>query len=279
MPEPTRPVHLYRDYVAGRSMARRVRDLARDAAVFALALGRSMGTGNGQIRFPYYHHVLDDERVGFARQLDYLRRFGEFIDLDTAVAMLESGTAIAGTYFCVTFDDGFKNCRTNGLPILAEKRVPAAFFLATRYVGTRSETDWDVLRGFYGGGGPVVEFLDWDDCRAMIAASMTIGSHTVNHVRLADLDEEEAASEFTESKHVIEAETGQACVHFCCPWGRPGVHFDAKRDPGLARSVGYRSFLTTVRGGNAAGDSPMAVRRDHLLAGWGTHQLRYFLGG
>jgi len=279
MPEPTRPVYLYGEYVANQPMARRVRDLARDATVFALALGRSIGTGNGQIRFPFYHHVFDDERSGFIRQLDYMRRYGEFIDLGSAVEMLESGKPIDGTYFCVTFDDGFKNCRTNGLAILVEKDVPAAFFLATRYIGTRPETDWDVLRGFYGGGGPVVELLDWDDCRTMIAAGMTIGSHTVNHVRLVDLDDEEAAKEFAGSKRAIEAETDQACVHFCCPWGRPGVHFDTERDPELARRAGYRSFLTTVRGGNSAGDSPMAVRHDHLLAGWGTYQLRYFLGG
>jgi len=157
--------------------------------------------------------------------------------------------------------------------------VPAAFFLATRYIGTRPETDGEVLRGFYGDGGPVVEFLDWDDCRAMIAAGMTIGSHTVNHVRLASLDDGAAAAEFADSKRDIEAETGQTCAHFCCPWGRPGLHFDPGRDPDLARRAGYRSFLTTVRGGNRAGHSPMAVRRDHLLAGWGTHQLRYFLGG
>lgn len=277
MAEPARPVTLYREYVASRSAARRLRDRARDAAVLALSLGRTPGRGGGEIRFPFYHHVFDDERAGFTRQLDYMRRFGEFLDLDSAAALLASGDTIDGTYFCVTFDDGFRSCRTNALPILAEKGVPAAFFLPTRYIGTRVETDWEVLLGFYGGAGPVVEFLDWDDCRVLAGAGMTIGSHTVGHVRLSDLDGDAASAEFTESKRVIEAETGHPCVHFCCPWGRPGVHFDPDRDPDLARRAGYRSFLTTVRGGNRAGDSPCAIRRDHLLAGWGTYQLRYFL--
>jgi len=65
------PVRTYRDFAAGQSALARVRELARDAAIRLLSVGRSLDKDNW-IRFPYYHHVFDDERDGFARQLKYM---------------------------------------------------------------------------------------------------------------------------------------------------------------------------------------------------------------
>ncbi len=270
------PVRTYRDFIAGQSVTEKMRGLARDAAIRVLSIGRTLGNGNGWIRFPYYHHVFDDERGGFARQLDTMASLGDFIELDDAVAMLESGGPITGRYFCISFDDGFKNWITNAVPILLEKKAPAAFFVVTGYIGTSPERDRDKLLRFYDGGGLLMEFLDWDDCRAMNDAGMTIGSHTINHVHLAELDDDAASAEITGSKETIETELGRACDHFCCPFGREGIDYDASSHPDLVRRVGYRSFLTGHRGAMVQGGSSMSIRRDHLLCGWGNHQLKYF---
>jgi len=87
--------------------------------------------------FPLYHFIVDDERRGFDAHLRYMRRHGDFISMDNAVDALKNPGGIGGRYFCVTFDDGVKNCVTNALPILVERRAPAAFFIATEYVGLR----------------------------------------------------------------------------------------------------------------------------------------------
>ena len=91
---------------------------------------------------------MDDERRGFDAHLRYMSRHGDFISMDDAVQALVNPAGIGGRYFCVTFDDGVKNCVTNALPILVERRVPAAFFIATDYVGLRLETDWERIRPF-----------------------------------------------------------------------------------------------------------------------------------
>ena len=277
MSTPIKPVHRYKDFVSHYPPARRLRDRVRDGAVFALSLGSSLGRTSDWIAFPYYHHVFEDERRGFARQLDYMRRFGEFIGLDDAVDLLESGDPVDGRYFCVTFDDGFKNCLTNAMPIMVARGAPGAFFLATRYIGTDSETDRDLLLRFFDSGRTLVEFLGWEDCRRMADAGMTIGSHTISHARLATLSDGDAESEMVQSKQTIEAELGRPCIHFCSPFGQPDADFLPGRDPDLARRAGYRSFLMTQRGVMRQGDSPMLIRRDHVLANWGSHQLRYFL--
>ena len=66
----------YRDFIAGQTLLDRVRGIARNAAILALSTamsaGRSPDKDEGWIRFPFYHHVFDDERRGFTRQLEFL---------------------------------------------------------------------------------------------------------------------------------------------------------------------------------------------------------------
>ena len=273
---PSGPVIRYRDFISNRGPAGRLRALARDSAVWALSYAPASAARREWVRFPFYHHVFDDERRGLARHLEYMAGQGDFVSIDEALAMLSSGDPLGGRYFCLTFDDGYKNNAVNALPILAEKGVPAAFFLATSYIGTDPGRDRERLLGFIGDGETLVEFMDWDDCRALAGAGMTIGSHTMNHVRLIDLEPDLVAVELQNSKRLIEEKLGRPCLHFCCPWGRPGQDFLPERDPGIAAAQGYRSFLTTVRGATGPGADPMGIRRDHLLANWSPRQLRYF---
>ncbi|MBL6959259.1 MAG: polysaccharide deacetylase family protein [Rhodospirillales bacterium] len=268
------PIRTYRDFVAGQSALARAREFARGAAIRVLSAGRSPDKEG--IRFPYYHHVFDDERDGFARQLKTMASMGDFISLDDAVAMLDGGDAIDGRYFCITFDDGFRNWATNAVPLLLDAGTTAAFFIVTGFIGTSLEADRDKLLGFYDQGDLLMEFLSWDDCRAMVEAGMTIGSHTMNHVHLADLDDDSAEAEMKGSKDAIEAELGRPCDHFCCPFGREGIDFLRTSHPGMAEKAGYKSFLTGRRGAMRRGASAMMIRRDHMLAGWGDYQLKYF---
>jgi hypothetical protein len=273
---PSHPVTRYRDFISNSGPAGRLRTMARDGAVWALSFAAPVAAGSEWIRFPFYHHVFDDERRGFASHLEFMAGMGDFVSIDEALAMLNSGDSLSGRYFCVTFDDGFKNNAVNALPILAEKNVPAAFFLAAGYIGTDPGRDRDKLLGFFDGGETLMEFMDWDDCRRLSEAGMTVGSHTMTHARLIDLDGDAVAVEMRSSKEVIEEKLGRPCRDFCCPWGRPGEDFLPARDPAMAAAQGYRSFLTTARGAMVPGADPMAIRRDHLLANWSNRQLRYF---
>lgn len=264
--------------MADESAAQRLRNAARACVIAGLSATRSPTRGSGWIRFPYYHHVFDDERAGFERQLRYFRNIGEIIGIDDAVAMMTGGTPIDGRYLCITFDDGFKNWIENAVPILVGQQAVAAFFVATGYIGTDVERDLERLLAFYDNDGRLMEFLNWDDCRAMTEAGMTIGSHSEGHVHLKDLSDDAVMGELTRSRSIIERETGKPCLHFCCPFGREGIDYDRDRHPEMAAAAGYVSFLTGHRGDNRAGTSPFDIHRDHLLANWGNYQLRYFLG-
>jgi peptidoglycan/xylan/chitin deacetylase (PgdA/CDA1 family) len=258
-----------------------LRETVRTSVLFGLSLLTSPRKGSGWLRFPYYHHVFDDERRGFERQLRHMRDWGDFVPLDEAADIIGEDRALTERLFCISFDDGFKNCLTNALPILKALDCPAAFFIQTDPIGLDPERHSDQLNSFYrhaGYPGPV-ELLNWENCRAMLTAGMTIGSHTISHANLGSLDESAALEELTGSKAVIERKLGIRCHHFACPWGIPGVHFRIDRDPGLAIRAGYTTFLINARGLNRPGDNPLCIRRDHLLANWPDHQLRYLMRG
>lgn len=260
------------------SLRDRVRRGARNAAIRVLSLGHSIPKTGNWIRFPYYHHIFDDERRGFQEHLRYLRRFGDFISMDDAAAYLQTTTPPAGRYFCVTFDDGLKNSLTNATPILLDSRAVAAFFVPTGFVGTSVERDSDMLAGFYQRLiSPPVEMMSWDDCRRLVDAGMTVGSHGVSHTRLKELSAEDVERELLDSKIAVEKNLGIECRHFCPPFGMPVLDFEPAREPQIAKRVGYQTFLTTRRGSVNRRPSPFNIERDLVVAAWPTWQLRFFM--
>jgi len=252
---------------------------ARRLALSASGFFHHPPSGKDWILFPFYHWVLDDEQKAFARQLRWLGGYGDFLSLDDAVAAMAAPEGIKGRYFCLTFDDGFRNWATNALPVLKQAGVPATFFVPSRYIGLDLDTDWDEIAPFYQRSWAkyrrYFEFLTWDDCREMVREGFTVGSHTHSHVRLASLPLPEAEREMADSKRSIEEKLHVPCRHFCCPWGRPGADYDPQVHPEMARRVGYASFLTTVEGPNYSGQSPFAVRRNDVSPDQGRFLFRW----
>lgn len=75
-------------------------------------------------------HVLIDR---FRRQLDLLRR-RRVVALGELLEALRSGADTRGM-LAITFDDGYLDNFTCAAPVLADYRMPAAFFLATGFIG------------------------------------------------------------------------------------------------------------------------------------------------
>lgn len=255
----------------------RIRTAVRDAAIFFLSALAKLDSSQECIRILHYHHVFDDERIGFSRHLKYLKNHGDFISLNNAVDIFAKRQKINGRYFCISFDDGLKSCITNALPILVENKCQAAFFISTDYIGHGIVKDPNIVKKFLSSATSIhpvsLEFLNWDDCRKLLRAGMIIGSHTCSHAPFSNLNNDQVRSELTKSKQKIEKELGTSCYHFACPRG----DFKVEIDPIIAKEVGYRSFSTGERGPNSDMTNPFSIRRDHMIAKWGNYQLRYFL--
>ncbi len=248
-----------------RALRRRLRDVAllRRAAIPVLAMLRPADTLADWVAFPMYHRFRARDRGNFQAQLRFMRSQADFITLDDAVALL-SQPRLSGRHICITFDDGWRGPWDHAWPILAEQNIPAAFFVVPGWID----------QGSMENGQGVVS---WNECRQLAEAGGTIGSHTMTHARLAQLDAPAAKAQLTASRQRIEAELGRPCRHFACPWGQPIEDYLPDRDPTTAREAGYHSFLTTVRHRAQTGTSPWTIPRLRLEPNWNPTELRYAL--
>jgi len=101
--------------------------------------------------------------------------------------------------------------------------------------------------------------LTWEDIEKNCDGDLTIGSHTVDHIRLDRVDKSVALDQLQRSKRDIELHTGKPCEAICYPNGNV-----AEEVVDLARSCGYTVGLTCVSGLNRIGCNLMTLCRIHL---------------
>jgi len=258
----------YSDLVRKYNWKRQIRTGLRDIAIFIMSASANVNSSKEWLRVLFYHHIFDDERKDFERQLKFLKNHADFISMDNAVEIFENKLKVDGRYFCLTFDDGLKNCVTNALPILLEYKCPTIFYIPANIIQNITPQIPYMEN---------IEYLTLDDCKKLIDNGMAIGSHTVNHTPLIDLNESEVRSELLDSKKIIETKLQIECKHFAPPWGKPNKHFNLETVTKLTKEIRYKSLVTTERGLNFRGADPFNIKRDHIIASWKDYQLRYFL--
>ena len=228
------------------------RDRLAVAILRSLGAIRRLDNDQSQIFYLLYHDIPHRHLAAFRSGLAALSGTGRFLSWDEALSMLSGASPTSGPHFCLTFDDGHKSWVEVVLPVLTELAIPATFFVTTSWVGEQA--------------GPAA--LSWSDCDQLAAANMTIGSHTVTHRALADLDERTARGELRDSKRELEDRLGRDIVDLGAPYGKPGITYLPERDVDLAIEEGYRSFVSTVPGAMRPGDSPYQIRRLSIRPSW-----------
>jgi peptidoglycan/xylan/chitin deacetylase (PgdA/CDA1 family) len=98
---------------------------------------------------PEHRHALRNygrkhlDRQRFELVLDELLARGAPVSMDDIVAARSGSKRLPARAFAVTFDDGFRNNLAVAAPILSARRVPATFYVTSRFVteDARSWTD------------------------------------------------------------------------------------------------------------------------------------------
>jgi peptidoglycan/xylan/chitin deacetylase (PgdA/CDA1 family) len=98
--------------------------------------------------------------------------------------------------------------------------------------------------------------MTWEQLRAMAARGHEVGSHSMTHQLLPQLDDAALAYEVAESRRVLEAKLGCRVETFCYPNGDADARVvQAVQDAGYARG------LSTRWGSNEPGASPYQLSR------------------
>jgi peptidoglycan/xylan/chitin deacetylase (PgdA/CDA1 family) len=193
-----------------------------------------------------YHHVsppdcIPRDRAGdadegwhfnhspeaFEFQLTELQQRGyRFISLSQLIDEIRATGTESEDSIVITFDDGWIDNYTFAFPILRKLRIPATFFVVTRYF---RENPPDQTR------------MNLEQLRELSAHGMTIGSHTRTHPDLTTISPSAAMEEIAGSKAELQEALGLP-VDFLA---YPGGGFNS-RVADLAREAGYRAACSVL---------------------------------
>jgi peptidoglycan/xylan/chitin deacetylase (PgdA/CDA1 family) len=199
--------------------------------------------------FLMYHEIEQPGRATVSSAAGYLRYVVAEADFRQHLAALRRGNwsvasvgdALEGLggdrRVALTFDDGAATDRWLAAPLLREHGFGATFYVVAGWLGRRGQASAAELRELAGMG-------------------FEIGSHSMTHPRLTDLDAAALGHEIAGSKDLLEQRLGTAVHHFACPGGRV-----SRAVVRAAKEAGYRSLATSVAGLNAAGADAFGLRR------------------
>ena len=176
-----------------------------------------------------YHRITEASAIGddpfavtpaqFEEQVGWLATRFRLVTVSELLARVpapDGRPAVA-----ITFDDGYACTRTRALPVLLRHRSGATVFIDT----ARLNSGGDALRD--------------TDVRALAQAGIEIGSHTVTHPNLPELDDAAIRMEVTDSRTRLIELSGQPVAGFAPPFGR----YDT-RVTRAVREAGYRYACT-----------------------------------
>jgi peptidoglycan/xylan/chitin deacetylase (PgdA/CDA1 family) len=155
-----------------------------------------------------YHSVKSSHVANFEKQMNSLLKIGKTISLNNEIIILKSRYN-----FAVTFDDAYQSALQNAVPILRAKNIPATIFVPTGYMG--KSPAWIKNQNHHDASETVASEVQ---LKALPADLITIGTHTISHIRLTNVDESLAWKEIFESKNTLEKLLNKKVTLFAAPF-------------------------------------------------------------
>jgi peptidoglycan/xylan/chitin deacetylase (PgdA/CDA1 family) len=204
------------------------------------------------------YHSLDDYGTGisvpprlFEEQMATLAADGcRTLTMRQVADHLQARRPFPPRAVAITFDDGFANVGRIGAPILARYGLTATVYAITGMIGR--VTHWTA----YGATLPALPLLDWPALRALQAAGLEIGAHTITHGFLTHYRPADLERELREPRAVLERELGQPVRAFAYPQGDYNAAVVA-----AVRAAGYITATTLDQGRAGRGADPLRLPR------------------
>jgi peptidoglycan/xylan/chitin deacetylase (PgdA/CDA1 family) len=172
----------------------------------------------------------------FEEQIRWLREHCDVIPLRAALDRARGRDIPSKPTVALTFDDGYDDNFANALPVLTRYGITASFYVTTGFV----DQDPDVMDRMRRLRGMPVRALSWNQLAEIRKAGMEIGSHSITHSNLAELEPEALHVELRDSKRILEDHLGEEIDSVAYPFGIPGRHVTG-RTIEEARDAGYRT--------------------------------------
>jgi len=229
------------------------------------------------LRLLTYHRVNDAHprdrltvtKAAFREQLQELRTSRiPVLGFDAALGLLDEPTPDSAGAVVLTFDDGYLDNFEEAAPLLSGAGYPAAFFVATGFLGT------DRVLPRYAACCAADRMMSWNQVRALREAGHAVGGHGRHHLELATLSEEAAREEIEGSLLDLEGALAEKPRHFCYPRGS-----EAPWVRRLVAQCGFVSACTVAPGANPKGQDRFGLLRTEVSGDDGLLDFRAKLEG
>ena len=156
-----------------------------------------------------YHHIdvsLSDSQYyvppdEFENQMKLLREWGyTTISTELLVKAITEGAYLPPRPLLITFDDGQLSNYTAAFPIMQKFGFTGVLYIVGSYMGAP-------------------EFMNADQIKEMASAGWEVGSHSMKHLDLTQLDPEVQHYEIAESRSFLESKLGVPVLTFAYPFG------------------------------------------------------------
>lgn len=181
----------------------------------------------------------------FRDQLDFL--VAEGYAIPTMGELAAAPKKWTGRTAVITFDDGYVD-NLAACNELQKRGIRATWFIVAGSIGQTPRWPAD--------GRPEGRLLNASELREMHDAGMEIGSHSVNHVRLTEVDDAHLIEELAESKTTLEDLLGNPVDSFAYPYGAWN-----ERCAAAVKQAGYNAACTTRTGWALRDQDPHQLRR------------------
>jgi peptidoglycan/xylan/chitin deacetylase (PgdA/CDA1 family) len=227
------------------------------------ATPRSWRRAAGRVVVLCYHSVHPTNSFAsatprqFDEQMAWIKDHCEVVQLTDALDRARRPRAGASRpTVSVTFDDGYDDNVRHALPVLVRHGIRATFYVTTGFI----DGDPAVLQHMRRMRGMPVVALTWEEVSEIREAGMDIGSHTLTHPNLAELDDDVTLLELRDSKRSLEDHLGEEIDSVAYPYGIPGPHVTA-RSVAIARRCGYRTGMSILYRAVHRQDDPLNIPR------------------
>jgi peptidoglycan/xylan/chitin deacetylase (PgdA/CDA1 family) len=176
----------------------------------------------------------------FVEHMVLLHKYCKVVPSAMLAERIAAGQPFPSNTVAIHFDDCYRDILTHAKPVLTALKFPASVFVSSGFVGTERQFPHDERSPW------VFENLHKRDVCELATSGFEVGSHTVNHVDLAQCGDETVFAELLESKRDLEEVVGRPVTLFSLPFGqeantRPGVEE-------LVRKAGYRAMFSAYGG-------------------------------
>lgn len=193
------------------------------------------------------YHLINPKKINalaitpeeFNEQMAYLHNNGyNTISPDQLLDHIQDNKELPENPILITFDDGYQDAYTEAYPILKKYNFTATVFLITDYVGNSNR------------------YLNWEQVKEMHDNGFTFGSHTLSHISLSEITNEEAEYQLIKSKEAIEWRLKKPVKYFAHPGG-----FYNQATSELLKKAGYRAAFTVNFGRVNSDSNVYALKR------------------